>query len=251
MSKLNRLQPLLPIVIFIIIWQILSNSGFVNEILFPPPTKVLSSFVELCQSGELFLHIRSSIWRVIVGLIFGSIIGIIFGLLTGRISRVDKSLSPLFNVFRSFPPVALIPLIIAWIGIGELAKVFSISFAVFFPVWINTHIGASRIPEQYLRAADLLTSSPYTKGIKIILPAALPFARAGIRTGIAIAFIMVFVSELAGASRGLGYLISISHLTYRMDTMIVGLILLGLFGALTDNVFVRITKRFFPWIDKI
>ncbi len=251
MSKLNKLQLLIPIVIFVIIWQILSNSGIVNETLFPPPTKVFSSFIELWQSGELFRHINSSILRVLAGLIVGSIFGTIIGLLTGRIKIVDKSLSPLFHVFRSFPPVAIIPLVIVWLGIGELAKLFSISFAVFFPVWINAHIGASRIPEHYLRAAYLLTKSFHKKWIKVILPVSLPFIVAGIRTGIAIAFIMVFVSELAGASSGIGYLISVSHLAYRIDKMIAGLILLGFFGALTDFVFVRIFKRFFPWIDKI
>ena len=128
MSKLNKLPSLIPIVIFIVVWQVLSNSGIVNETLFPPPTKVFSSFIELWQSGELFLHITSSIWRVILGLIIGSITGVIIGLLTGRIKIVDKSLSPLFHVFRSFPPVAIIPLIIVWLGIGEQAKLFSISF---------------------------------------------------------------------------------------------------------------------------
>jgi ABC-type nitrate/sulfonate/bicarbonate transport system permease component len=251
MSKLNKLQLLIPIVVFIVVWQILSNSGIVNETLFPPPTKVFSSFIELWQSGELFLHITSSIWRVIIGLIIGSIVGVIIGLLTGRIKFADKSLSPLFHVFRSFPPVAIIPLIIVWLGIGEQAKLFSIGFAVFFPVWINAHIGASRIPEHYMRATSLLTNSKYKKWIKVILPVSLPFIMAGVRTGIAIAFIMVFVSELAGASSGIGYLISVSHLAYRIDKMIAGLILLGFFGALTDFVFVRIFRRLFPWIDKI
>jgi len=251
MIKLKKIYLLFPLVIFLILWQILSNSGIVNETLFPSPTTVFSSFVELWNSGDLFLHIKSSIWRVLIGLVIGSIFGIVIGLLTGRIKIVDQLFSPLFQVFRSFPPVAIIPLIIVWLGIGEEAKIFSISFAVFFPVWINTHVGASRISQYYLRAAGILTKSYFKKFIKVILPASLPFIFTGIRTSIAIAYIMVFVSELAGASSGLGYLISVSHLSYRIDKMIAGLILLGLFGALTDLVFVKLFKRTFPWIDKI
>lgn len=251
LTKLKKIYVIVPILIFIILWQTIPTSGLINKTLFPPPTEVFSAFIELSNSGELLLHIKSSILRVFLGLSIGSILGIIFGLLTGRIQLIDKSLSPLFNIFRSFPPVAIIPLVIAWFGIGETAKLFSISFAVFFPVWINSHIGASSISVYYLRAASTLTKSISKKFLKVILPASLPFIVAGIRTGIAVAFIMIFVSELAGSSSGIGYLISVSHLAYRIDKMIVGLILLGFFGALTDYIFVRLIKWRFPWIEKM
>jgi|SRR3989344_615903 len=251
LNKLKKFYFIVPISVFIILWQFISISGLINIALFPPPTKVFSAFIELLNSGELLLHINSSMWRVLAGLAIGSIFGIIFGLLTGRIKFIDESLSPLFHIFRSFPPVAIIPLVIAWFGIGETAKLFSISFAVFFPVWINSHIGASSISVYYFRAASTLTKSISKKFLKVILPASLPFIIAGIRTGIAIAFIMIFVSELAGSSNGIGYLISVSHLAYRIDKMIVGLLLLGFFGALTDCIFVRLIKRSFPWIEKM
>ena len=249
-KKLKNCCFIVPILIFIALWQAISISGFVNINLFPPPTKVFSAFVELSGSGELFLHIKSSLWRIFAGLLIGSLLGTAFGLLTGRIKFIENSLSPLFHIFRSLPPVAIIPLVITWFGIGETAKLFSISFAVFFPVWINSHIGVSSIPTYYLRAASTLTKSAFKKWYKVILPASLPFIVAGIRNGIAIAFIMIFVSELAGASSGMGYLISVSHLAYRIDRMLVGLILLGFLGAATDYIFVKIIKRSFPWIEK-
>ena len=100
-------------------------------------------------------------------------------------------------------------------------------------------------------AARLLTHSALKKLFRVILLASLPFIVSGIRIGIAMAYIMVFVSELAGASSGIGYLISVSHLAYRIDKMIAGLILLGFFGAFTDFIFIKITRGLFPWIDKI
>jgi ABC-type nitrate/sulfonate/bicarbonate transport system permease component len=250
LKKLKQTYFLFPIISFLIIWQFASISNLVNETLFPPPTKVAKAFLELSSSGELFFHVRFSMVRVITGLIIGSILGISIGLLTGRTKLIDKSLSPLIQVFRSFPPVAIIPLVIAWLGIGETAKIFSISFAVFFPVWINSHIGASTIPIHHIQAAFTLTKSSLKKLFKVILPASLKFIVAGIRIGISIAFIMIFVSELAGSSSGIGYLISVSHLSYRIDQMIVGLLVLGFFGALTDYFFVKITMRFFPWLQK-
>jgi len=254
---MKKLYSILSIVGFIALWQVLSSSGIVNPLLFPPPSKVWNAFLELQSSGELFPHLISSMKRVLVGLLIGSSVGVAFGLITGRIPIADHSLSPIFNGFRSLPPVALIPLIITWFGIGESAKIFSIAFAVFFPVWINTHIGASRVPAQYLRATALLIAhcskgyKIYAKWVKLIIPASLPFITAGIRTGIAVAFIMVFVSELAGASSGVGYLIAVSHLAYRIDNMIVGIVLLGILGALTDYLFLKITRRFFPWLERV
>ena len=249
-NKIRKFYFIVPILILTIAWQFISTSGLVNITLFPPPTKVFLAFAELWNSGELFLHIKSSLWRVFAGLFIGSFFGIIFGLVTGRIKFIDNSLSPIFHAFRSFPPVAIIPLVIAWFGIGDFAKVFSISFAVFFPVWINSHIGASNIPIHYLHAAATLTKSLFKKWLKVILPSSLPFIIAGVRTGISISYIMVFVSELAGASSGIGYLISVSNLAYRIDKMIVGLIVLGFFGALTDYIFVKIIRGLFPWIEK-
>jgi len=241
---------LLPLLVFILVWQAVSESGVVNRTLFPPASEVFLAIVELIKSGELLVHVKSSIWRVILGLTLGSLAGTTFGLLTGRIKFFEESFSPIFQVFRSFPPVAVIPLVIVWLGIGEIAKLFSISFAVFFPVWVNTHIGASQIPVHFLQAARTLTNSVLKKWLKVILPASMPFIVAGMRNGVAVAFIMVFVSELAGSSNGLGYLMSVSQLTYRMDNLIAGLLVLGLLGALTDYCFVKFTRRLFPWIGK-
>jgi ABC-type nitrate/sulfonate/bicarbonate transport system permease component len=238
------------VILFIAVWQAASESGLADKTLFPPPTEVLIALAGLLKSGELLIHIKASLWRVLLGLAIGGLAGTGCGLLTGRIVFIEKSLNPILNVMRSFPPVAIIPLVIVWFGIGETAKLFSISFGVFFPVWVSTHTGAAQIPEHYLQVTATLTNSLVKKWFNVILPASLPFIIAGIRCGIGVAFIMVFVSELAGASSGLGYLISISHLAYRIDRMIAGLIVLGLFGALTDYLFVKITYRMFPWIGK-
>jgi ABC-type nitrate/sulfonate/bicarbonate transport system permease component len=240
----------LPIVI-LLAWQAASTSGIVNGLLFPPPTDVLSSIATMTASGELLFHARESLWRVLVGLASGALLGAFAGLMTGRVTFLDRALSPALQVMRSFPPVAIIPLVIVWFGIGEAAKIFSIGFAVFFPVWINTHIGASNIPAHYLHAASTLTSSAYKTWYWVILPASLPYIAAGVRTGISVAYIMVFVSELAGSSSGLGYLISVSHLSYRMDDMVAGLFVLGLMGASTDRAFAYATGRMLPWMGKM
>lgn len=204
--------------------------------------------IEWIKSGEFWRDISSSFWRTISGFSIGGIIGIIVGLLTGRLSMFNRFLSPLIQIFRPLPPVAIIPLVIVWFGIENPAKIFSIAFAVFFPVWINTHMGATSIPSMYIWSSKILTHSKLKTMFKVYLPAALPTIVAGLRTSIAIAFIMVYVSEIAGASEGIGYQISISHLAYRIDKMIAALFILASAGAIADFLFTETVNLIFPWI---
>ena len=237
------------VVFFVLVWEAVSRSDMVQLTLFPPPTHVVLSLVEMAASGELTRDFAVSTTRAIVGLGIGSFFGVWIGLLTGRCELMNYVITPLFQILRPLPPVAIIPLVIVWAGIGEASKIFSISFAVFFPVWINTHQGSSQIPMQYLWSAKSLDLGVVATVKKIIVPASLPFIVAGVRNGVAIAFVMVFVSELAGASSGIGYQISVSHLAYRIDRMVASLFILGIAGATTDLAFILAMKWKFRWLE--
>jgi NitT/TauT family transport system permease protein/sulfonate transport system permease protein len=200
------------------------------------------------HSGDLPRDVATSLLRALAGLALGSVVGIITGIITGKCEKADHYLTPLIQLFRPLPPVAIIPLVIVWLGIGEISKLFSISFAVFFPVWISTYLGARRVPEPLIWSAQSLKVKRVALLWKVILPGSLPFILTGIRTGVAIAFVMVFVSELAGASVGVGYQISVSHLAYRVDRMIAALTILGILGYFTDLALTAAAKRVFPWL---
>lgn len=242
------LQSLIPLCATVIVWEFVSRSVFVNASLFPPPSKVIAALWEMLVSGTLMLDIKESLWRMLVGLGLGSFFGICVGLVTGRSEFISRVLNPLIQSLRPLPPVAIIPLIIVWFGIDNGAKIFSISFAVFFPVWIASYLGSKQISKTYIWSANLCRISKFNMFRKIIFPASLPFIVSGIRTAIAIGFVMVFVSELSGASSGLGYRISISSLSYRIDEMMAALAMLGALGAMTDQLFVFTTRRLFPWL---
>ena len=232
----------------LVIWQILASTEIINSKLIPPPTNVFSAIIEWAESGELQRDFLDSIWRAIIGLSCGAIIGITLGLVTGRSIKLNYILSPILNIFKAFPPVAMLPVFITLFGIGNFSKIFSIGFASIFPLWVNTHLGASTIPVEYIRSAKLLTKSTYKFFTQVVLPASMNSIIAGFRISIAISFIMLYVSELAGASSGLGYQISSSHLAYRMDKMLGALIVLGLSATLIDFLFNRLIKFFFPWV---
>ena len=236
------------IFVFFGLWQSISLSGLVNPALFPPPTTVLRALVEMAKSGELARDVGASLWRAALGFLFGSVTGIALGLLTGRLAKLDAYLSPILQLFRPLPPVAIIPLIIIWFGIGEVSKVFSIAFAVFFPVWINTDLGARRVPRSFLWSSSTLGCHYPSLIWRVILPSTLPFIVGGLRVGISLAFVMVFVSELSGASSGVGYQISVSYLAYRVDRMIAALAVLGLLGVGSDLLLTLALRRALPWL---
>ena len=237
------------IAILLLLWQAAANLGVINSTLIPPPTKVFAAIIEWAKSGELYTDFSDSIWRALTGLIIGSAVGIALGLYTGRSQTMNLLLTPILNVFKAFPPVAMLPVFITMFGIGDFSKIFSISFATIFPLWVNTHLGASTIPVEFTRSAKLLSKSKSKMFFGVIVPATMNSIIAGFRISIAISFIMLYVSELAGASSGLGYQISSSHLAYRMDKMLGALIVLGFAASLVDFAFNRAIKYFFPWVQ--
>lgn len=245
----KTLFSIVSVTMLLVLWQILAKTETINSNLIPPPTNVFLAIVEWGKSGELQRDFLDSIWRAIIGLSCGAFIGITLGLITGRSEILNYILSPILNIFKAFPPVAMLPVFITLFGIGNFSKIFSIGFASIFPLWVNTHLGASTIPIEYIRSAKLLTKSQFKYFIQVVLPASMNSIIAGFRISIAISFIMLYVSELAGASSGLGYQISSSHLAYRMDKMLGALIILGLSATFIDFIFNRLIKYFFPWVQ--
>lgn len=242
-----HLKPIIFIISLLVLWQVTSNLFF-NDFLFPSPISVGRTLWELTFNGELISSLISSSFRLILGITLGVIFGVTIGLISGRIKWIDETISPCLNIIRAFPPVAIIPLVIVWFGISDFSKIMSIAFAVIFPVWLNTLSAAKQIPSDYLKATKIFTSSKRKGLFKVIIPACLPSIITGTRLGIGVGFIMVFVAELAGSSSGLGFLIANAQVTYRMDILIAGLIVLGCFAALVDYLFVKTSEELFPWL---
>jgi ABC-type nitrate/sulfonate/bicarbonate transport system permease component len=246
---MRQLRLAIPIIVFLLGWELISYAGWKDRALFPPPSQCARAFIEWIQTGEIRGDLGWSYTRLACGFLIGVIIAVPLGLLTGRLRRVAETISPLIQMLRPIPPVSVIPLMIVWFGIGEPAKIIAIAFGVFFPVWLNTHLGAQQISPRLLWSASTLTHSRITIFRRVIFPASLPFIVAGMRNGIAIAFVMVFVSELAGASEGIGYHIAVGQLSYRIDRMISGLAVLGASGAMADYLFSKAAMRKYPWMQ--
>ena len=254
MKKIQRglfqILSLWPILLLMVCWQVISVYfiPIAKRSLYPAPTQCWTAFLLWLHSGQLAIDLIASGKRLLFGLLIGISLGLLVGVLTGRLRLLSILLSPILNLARPLTPVALIPLFILWFGIDDKAKAITISYAVFFPVWLNTASGIQNIPKKLLWSAGTLTKSRFKNIFWVVLPAALQQIFVGLRLAIGVAFTMVFVSELQGSEAGLGVSISNWQLAYRMDSMIAGLIILGATGAVADWLFITVMYRIFPWL---
>lgn len=241
------LLPLSVIIAILLTWEFVTRFGIMTTKLFPSLSAVCKAFAEMAANGELMMDLKASMSRAFFGYALGCLVGIPLGVATGRIRFIGRTIGPLINILRSFPPVALVPFAILWMGLAETSKYFLVFWGVVFPVWINTHAGMQHIELNYIRAAQLFGARKILLITNVLLPAALPHILAGMRVAIGFGFICVFVAEMSGAYEGIGFRISTSYMVFRVDKMIASLIILGSLGALSDKLFKLTTDRLFPW----
>lgn len=246
-KALHRMIAVIPIPIMIGVWWIIAQAGFLNPALFPSPPATFHAFIDMIKSGELLSDSLATVLRVLIGLLLGVTLGVILGILTARVRILDQTIGQIIQLLRPVPPIALVPLSVVWLGISEMSKISIIVWGVFFPVWVNTHVGVASVNKELIWAARSLGANNRRVLLYVVLPASLRYVISGMRVSIAIAFICVVVAEMSGAYQGLGYRMNISYLVFRVDRMIGVLALLGTLGALADFGFVRLVNRFLPW----
>jgi len=243
--RVRNLAPTL--VAIIVVWQLASSMAIVNPVLFPSPAKVWFAAVDMFASGVFQKDMLVSLRRAATGFLLGATLGVALGLLTSRVKLFSIGLGAVFNLLRPIPAIALVPIAVVWFGIGEESKYFVIAYTVFLAVWLNTHHGMEHVPETYIRAARSLGASRSLEFLQVVVPASAPHIFAGLRFGAALAFLSLVAAELTGASSGIGYRLDEARQYILVDRMFVGLIELGVLGALLDALFVWIGRRLVHW----
>jgi ABC-type nitrate/sulfonate/bicarbonate transport system permease component len=239
---------LAPFALLISFWALASRYSGIDPALLPTPLEVATALKDLIISGDLLRDVLWSLRRTGFGLVCGGVLGLVVGTITGRVGVLNWLLSPVFNGLRALPPVAIVPLVVVWAGLGEPAKVFITTWAAFFPIWLNTHSGVLSVDKMIIWLARSLGARRERLLFAVTLPAALPQILVGFRLAISTTLICVIVAEMTGAYAGLGYRLQISYLVFRVDRMLACLVALGLIGVAADRVFGFATSRFFPWI---
>lgn len=231
-------------ILFLIIWHFLVIIFNVNQILFPTPISVFYSFKD---SKEIFSDILISLYRIFFGVLGGFILGIIFGIFTGKIKIINETIGQIANFFRFIPRLALVPLFLVWFGIGEGAKIFTLMWTIFFPVWISTHNGIWNLEKKYLLVAKSLNVKKLFLFRDILVKGSLGYILNGARIGVDFAFSVLIVAEMLGAYSGLGYRIFHLQSVYRIDRMVGYILTLGALGFIVDRLVLKLAKKLTPW----
>ncbi|MDQ0877701.1 sulfonate transport system permease protein [Paenibacillus sp. V4I3] len=238
----------LPVTV-LIIWQIFGSTGMISKTLLPTPIEIWLAFYDLLISGELFKHLKISIWRAAVGFLLGGSLGLIFGLLVGLFRRFEHSVDPTVQMLRTIPHLAITPLFILWFGFGEFSKVLLIAKGAFFPLYVQTFLGIRNVDSKLFDVARVLEFSKFKQITKLVLPAALPNILLGLRLSIGVAWLGLVVAEIMGSSEGVGYLIMDARQFSQTAVVFVGIMIFAFVGKGSDSLVRILEKKLLKWRD--
>lgn len=244
---IKSVQFLILPVILVLIWQLLSELGFIKPITLPPPGKVAGSFVELIGNGQLFKHIGISILRVLEGFGLAAVTGILLGIGIGLSQLLDRLTDFMIQLLKPIPPIAWIPLAILWFGIGEASKIYIIFLGAFFPILVNVLDGIRQTDNKFIELGKVLEVNRKKFIRQIVIPGALPAVMTGLRVGLGVAWMCVVAAELIAATQGIGYLINDARQLSQPDIVLVGMITIGVIGKLMDDLLKKVEKRLVVW----
>jgi NitT/TauT family transport system permease protein len=234
-------------ILLVLLWEISVRFGWIDVRFLPTPSQIVVNYWELLSSGEILRHTKASLSRVAIGLSLATVSGIGLGVAMGASARCRLYLDAVLELLRPVPPIALIPLAIFWLGIGDESKVFLIFIACFFPVLVNTLNGVQGADPTLVNLYRTMGATPMQTLWTVLLPSALPQVLAGLRISAGISLIVLVAAEMVGAYDGLGYLILYSERTWQLESMFVGIITISVIGYLLNQVFLTLGYRSLHW----
>ncbi|HGM1479052.1 TPA: ABC transporter permease [Clostridioides difficile] len=240
---LRLVKSVLIFFIILLLWKITNYLGIWSDYILPSPEKVYSTFLNMISDGSIFINVYASMKRVLTGFAISTAIGVPLGIFFGIYSGVYEYFKSLINFLRNTPPLALIPMLILWFGIGEESKIIIIVLASFFPIFTSTLKGIKNCDSKLIEVGRVFEFSKLQIIFKIIIPNAILDIAVGLKLALGYSFRAIIGAELVAASSGFGYLISDGKEMSRTDVVIVGIIVIGLLGIITDYIFSIIVKK--------
>lgn len=233
------------LLVILIAWELYGRN--VNPVIFTYPTAIVRAFFDMVRDGTLTEALLQTLWVLAVGSAIGIVAGVAIGLLAGRSQTVKQIIDIPLNALYALPAVALIPVIVLWFGFGDTAKIFVVTFFVFFPVIINTMRGVEEVDPDLVEVTRSFCSSESRVWRDLLLPAALPYIFTGIRLAIGRGLVGVIVAEFFTAISGLGNLIVTNSNTFQTDRTFVPIVILSLIGVFLTAALAAVEKSLAPW----
>lgn len=239
-----------PVFLIFLIWEILSRLDLLDPMFVPPLEDVARTFYqEVFVTHELLHHIGVSFMRAGAGLGLAAVAGIGAGVLMGRVRVIESFLDPLISALFPTPKLALFPLMMIFLGIGDASKIGLIFLGCFFPIVINTYTGVKNVDKFFIWNALTKGASQRQLIWHVVLPAALPIVFAGLRVATSTAFLLIVASELIAANDGLGYLIMFAERSFDPALMWSGILVIAGMGFAVDRLLLALGGRLFVWQD--
>ena len=231
----------------LIVWVIMGNEGKLNPVIMPSLQKIGKTIKTLFMKGTLIKHCGISIGRVLKGYCISALLGISLGILIGLSNHLERITQLLIQIIKPIPPIAWIPLVILWFGIGESGKVFLIFLGGFFTILVNVIDGIKQTDKNLIEVSRVM-EIPLIKHIfKLVIPSAMPNIFTGLRVGLTSCWMCVVAAELVSSTTGLGYMIMDARQYGQTDIVITGMITIGLIGKIMDSLLHFIERKIIVW----
>ncbi len=243
----NRWLSLLSPLLLLGLWELAVQVGWLNRIFYPPPSEVFVTLNRLIVSGQIFREVGTSLTRIGLGFLLGGVPAIVVGLLMGISPLARAFIQPIAAAIYPIPKIALLPLIIVVLGLGEESKIVTIAVSVFFLVVLNVAASVLQVEAHYFEVARSFGARPWDLFWTVALPASLPGIMTSIKLGMGFALTLIVGVEFVGANEGIGWLIWRSYEIYAIDRMIAGLIAVALVGWLITVLLDELEYLLVPW----
>ena len=244
MRKMKAVHSLIPVLVFLLIWEIVTRLGLIpGSFFFPPFTVVIQEFYNLTANGVLIDNFLSSLIRVIIGLSAGSIAGITVGILLGYEQNLHKITHPILSLFYPIPALGWLPILMLWFGISEILPIMIIFICSFFPILYNTVTGIKGVNKDYIKAAQSLGASEWKVLTTIVIPLALPNIFTGLRLEAGMAWRVIVAAEMVAIPTGIGALLMKAESLLRVDIIIVCLMVLAVMCLSFERFFIYLEHK--------
>jgi taurine transport system permease protein len=242
-------------VVLVALWFLVTESGWVKPLFLPSPLAVWDKFIRALTEGvsnsTLLQHTLASISRVFGAFLLAVLTAVPIGILMGVNRFVRGLFDPIIEFYRPLPPLAYLPLVIIWLGIGEFPKVFLIYLAIFAPMAIAARAGVRSVSTEQIHAAYAMGATRRQVISQVIMKAALPEIFTGMRIGIGVGWTTLVAAEMVAANRGLGFMVLNAAENLESDTVIMGIFIIGIFAFAFDLLIRYLEKALIPWKGRI
>lgn len=239
------------VVVVTLLWETAGRAGWIDALLLPPPSEILSTALDLVRNGyrqtPLWQHVALSLGRAVGAFAAAVAVGIPLGIAMGMAPTLGAAIDPFVQFLRPLPKLALIPLVILWFGIGELSKVLLIFISALLSIVVGAAAAVGNVRRQQLRAGQALGAHGYKLFRYVILPQMLPELFVTIRLSLGIGWTTLIAAEMIASDAGLGWMVVNASAYLRTDIVMLGIVLLGATGYALDLVLVGVQRWATPW----